>query len=61
VLYDQWEKERDLDSRTLVESLMPILEGLDLAGDRLMKVLAPLGAILIHQGLESFCEEYGGH
>lgn len=59
VLYEQWQKWRDLNNPDLIKQIGPILLGLGIAVESLSVVLVPVAVVVLHLTVKTFCEEYG--
>jgi hypothetical protein len=58
VLNAQWQRYRDLSSKSVLESFGVILAGMGYSGNALHILVVALGVIVLHIGLKAICEEY---
>ncbi|WP_417910406.1 hypothetical protein [Candidatus Electronema sp. PJ] len=58
VLNAQWQRYRDLSSKSVLESFGAILVGMGYSGNALHILAVALAVIVLHIGLKAICEEY---
>jgi len=58
VLNTQWQKWRDLSSRSVLESFSAILAAMGFSGNALQVLAVALAVVVLHLGCSAICEEY---
>jgi hypothetical protein len=59
LLNKQWQEYQDLSRSDTVKVLGGVLTGMGIASLTVVAIVVPIGVILLHLGLRTFCEEYG--
>lgn len=57
VLYAQWQRYRDLSSRSVLESFGAVLAAMGFSGNALQVLAVAVGVIVLHLGCTVICEE----
>ena len=57
VLYAQWQRYRDLSSKSVLESFGAVLMAMGFSGNALQILAVALGVIALHVGCKAICEE----
>ena len=59
LLYQQWQKWRDLNNKDLIKILYGVLAGMGIHGNILYVLVVATAVIIIHLGITAICEEGG--
>ncbi len=60
LLNGQWEKYQDLSREDTVSVVAAALGVMGIANAGVVAIAVPITVIMVHLGLRTFCEEYGG-